>query len=206
MSLPRCRAWRLERNFFATYLPGLGDNERTSRWGILSDTFNKLKNSRWKITRPGKVKLSSFVGSLYCSLHFIFTVIFRVPRDGVSLKAATHAESTLVGCNPTSIHQYSGTPLWRRPFYNEQQLKARQNYSEICGNKPRYNELRHNKIPSITNRFWWSQRTIYSATTNILSSVSLAVSKNDMMVQMFDKPNATPIGQDRETFTFKALL
>ena len=154
----------------------------------------------------GKVKLSSFVGSLYCSRHFIFTVIFRVTRDGVSLKAAPHAESTLVGCNPTSIHQYSGTPLWRRPFYNEQQLKARQNYSEICGNKPRYNAQRHDKIPAITNRVWWSQCTIYSATTNILSSVSLAVSKNDMMIQMFDKPKATPIGQDRETFTFKALL
>ena len=36
--------------------------------------------------------------------------------------------------------------------------------------------------------------------------LSLAVSKNDMMVQMVDKPNTTPIGQDRETLTFKALL
>ena len=26
------------------------------------------------------------------------------------------------------------------------------------------------------------------------------------MIQMFDKPNTTPIGQDRETLTFKALL
>ena len=34
----------------------------------------------------------------------------------------------------------------------------------------------------------------------------LAVGKNDMMIQMFDKPNTTPIGQDRETLTFKALL
>ena len=25
--------------------------------------------------------------------------------------------------------------------YNEQQLKAQQNYSKKCGNKPRYNEL-----------------------------------------------------------------
>ena len=25
--------------------------------------------------------------------------------------------------------------------YNEQHLKAQQNYSKICGNKPRYNEL-----------------------------------------------------------------
>ena len=36
--------------------------------------------------------------------------------------------------------------------------------------------------------------------------LSLAVSKNDMMTQMFDKPNVTPIGQVRETLTFKALL
>ena len=36
--------------------------------------------------------------------------------------------------------------------------------------------------------------------------LSLAVGKNDMMTQMFDKPNTTPIGQDRETLTFKALL
>ena len=27
-----------------------------------------------------------------------------------------------------------------------------------------------------------------------------------MMIQMADKPNTTPIGQDRETLTFKALL
>ena len=27
-----------------------------------------------------------------------------------------------------------------------------------------------------------------------------------MMIQMADKPNATPIGQDRETLTFKVLL
>ena len=36
--------------------------------------------------------------------------------------------------------------------------------------------------------------------------LSVAVGKNDMMTQMFDKPNTTPIGQDRETLTFKALL
>ena len=34
----------------------------------------------------------------------------------------------------------------------------------------------------------------------------LALSKNDMMIQMVDKPNTTPIGQGRETLTFKALL
>ena len=33
----------------------------------------------------------------------------------------------------------------------------------------------------------------------------LALSKNGMMIQMVDKPNTTPIGQDRETLTFKAL-
>ena len=97
-------------------------------------------------------------------------------------------------------------PHYDEDPYNEQQLKARENYSKICGNKPRYNEPRCNKVLAIMKRFWRSQRTVYSATTKILFSVSLAVSKNDMMIQMFDKPNATPIGQDRETFTFKALL
>ena len=33
-----------------------------------------------------------------------------------------------------------------------------------------------------------------------------SVGKNDMMIQMVDKPNTTPIGQDRETLTYKALL
>ena len=37
-------------------------------------------------------------------------------------------------------------------------------------------------------------------------ALSLAASKNGMMIQMVDKPNTTPIGQDRETLTFKALL
>ena len=73
-------------------------------------------------------------------------------------------------------------------------MKARQNYSKICGNKPRYNELiltvpTHN-LPRYNEYF----------------VLSLAVSKNDMMVQLVDKPNTTPIGQDRETLTFKALL
>ena len=30
--------------------------------------------------------------------------------------------------------------------------------------------------------------------------------KNDMMIQLIDKPSMAPIGRDRETFTFKALL
>ena len=34
----------------------------------------------------------------------------------------------------------------------------------------------------------------------------LAVSKNDLMIRMVDKPNTTPIGQDKETLSFKALL
>ena len=36
--------------------------------------------------------------------------------------------------------------------------------------------------------------------------LSLAVGKNDMMIPMVDKPNATPNGQDRETLAVKALL
>ena len=30
------------------------------------------------------------------------------------------------------------TPSYNEPRYNEEHLKARQNYSEICGNEPRY--------------------------------------------------------------------
>ena len=36
--------------------------------------------------------------------------------------------------------------------------------------------------------------------------LSLAASKKDMMIQTVDKPNMTPIGQDRETLIFTALL
>ena len=36
--------------------------------------------------------------------------------------------------------------------------------------------------------------------------LSLAVGKNDMMIQTFDKPNTTRIFQDKENLTFKALL
>ena len=36
--------------------------------------------------------------------------------------------------------------------------------------------------------------------------LSLTVSKGDMMIQKVDKPNTAPIGQDRETLSFKALL
>ena len=46
---------------------------------------------------------------------------------------------------------YSGTPLQRRPRYNEQHLKAQQNFSKIYGNKPHYNEPRYNEIPAVTN-------------------------------------------------------
>ena len=34
--------------------------------------------------------------------------------------------------------------------------------------------------------------------------LQLTVSKNEMVIQMVDKTNTTPIGQDRETLTFKA--
>ena len=30
--------------------------------------------------------------------------------------------------------------------------------------------------------------------------------KNDMMIQLIDKPSTAPIGRDSKTFTFKALL
>ena len=91
------------------------------------------------------------------------------------------------------------------PRYNEypvvtNNIWKRQNYSKICGNEPHYNE-----IPAIANWFWQSQRTIYPA-NNEYFVLSLAVSKHGMMMQMVDKPNTTPIGQDRETLNFKALL
>ena len=36
--------------------------------------------------------------------------------------------------------------------------------------------------------------------------LSLTVSKNDLMIQMVDKPNTTLTGHDREILSFKALL
>ena len=36
-------------------------------------------------------------------------------------------------------------PRYNKPRYNEQHMKARQNYSKICVNKPRYNEPRYNE-------------------------------------------------------------
>ena len=85
-------------------------------------------------------------------------------------------------------------PHYNEPRYNEQHLKARQNYSKICGNKPRYKELiltvaTHN-LPRYSEYF----------------VLSLAISKNDMMLQIVDKPNTTPIGQNRKTLTFNALF
>ena len=41
---------------------------------------------------------------------------------------------------------------------------------------------------------------------SFLIRMSLAVRKNGMMIQIVDRPNTTPIGQDRETLIFKALL
>ena len=88
------------------------------------------------------------------------------------------------------------------PRYNKQHLKALQNYNVQYNmwkqtplwQNPCYNELilmvpMHN-LPRYNEYF----------------VLSLAVSKNDMMIQMVDKPNTTHFGQDKETFTFKALL
>ena len=92
---------------------------------------------------------------------------------------------------------------------------------------PRYNEPRYNEDPVTTNNIWKSGRITvkYGETNPAITNwfwrspqvdnflrhneyfvLSLAVGKNDMMIQMIDKPNTTPIGQDRETLTFKALL
>ena len=91
------------------------------------------------------------------------------------------------------------TPHYNEPRYNEdlvktyeQHFKARQNYSKIY--KTHYNELiltvpTHN-LPRYNEYF----------------VLSLAVSKNDMMIQIVDKSNTSPIARDRHTLTFKALL
>ena len=90
-------------------------------------------------------------------------------------------------------------PRCNEPRYNEDpvttnNMKAQQNYRKICGSKPRYNEeiltVPTHNLPRYNEYF----------------VLSLAVRKNGMMIQMVDRPNTTPIGQDRETLTFKALL
>ena len=99
-------------------------------------------------------------------------------------------------------------PCYNKPRYNEcpvitcynkQHMKAQQNYSKICGNKPCYKETCYKEL-------------ILTVTTHNLPRyneyfvLSLAVSKNNMITQMVNKPNTTAIGQERETLTFKALL
>ena len=51
-----------------------------------------------------------------------------------------HQNGRLATCLRTKNSQYSGTRLQRRSRYNGKHVKARQNYSKICGNEPRYNE------------------------------------------------------------------
>ena len=71
-------------------------------------------------------------------------------------------------------------------------MKARQNYSK------KYVETN----PAIINKIPTHNLLRY----NEYFVLSLPVHKNGMMIQMVDKPNTTPNGQDRETLTFKALL
>ena len=66
-------------------------------------------------------------------------------------------------------------------------------------NEPRYNEPRYNELILTVPMHNLSRYNEYFV-------LSLAVSKNDTMIQMVDEPNTTPIGQDMETLTFKALL
>ena len=61
-----------------------------------------------------------------------------------------------------------------------------------CTVAPRFNEPRYNEDPVITNNIWKPGRII--PRYNEYHVLSLAVSKNDMMIQMLDKPNTTPIG------------
>ena len=69
----------------------------------------------------------------------------------------------------------------------------------MWGNKPRFNEPRHNELILTVPMHNLPRYNEYFV-------LSLAVGENDMMIQMVDKPNTTPIGQDRETLTIKALL
>ena len=45
---------------------------------------------------------------------------------------------------------YGGTPLLRRPRHNEKHLKARQNYSKICGNELRYDSQCNAKCTALS--------------------------------------------------------
>ena len=72
---------------------------------------------------------------------------------------------------------------------------------KICGNKPRYNE-----IPTRYNELILTVPSDNLPRYNEYFVLVLSVSKNDMMIQMADKPNTTRIGKGRGTLTFKALL
>ena len=67
-------------------------------------------------------------------------------------------------------------------------------------------EPRYSEDPVITNNTWKPGRITELPRYNEFFVLSLSVSKNDMMIQMADKPNTTRIGQDRKTLTFEALL
>ena len=66
--------------------------------------------------------------------------------------------------------------------------------------------------PAITKSPLYNELILTAPTHNLphytkyFVLLSLSVRKNGMMIQMVDRPNTTPIGQDRETLTFKALL
>ena len=84
-----------------------------------------------------------------CSSDWLSRIqLFRQRLSNTSVKMNATMPISVMGSN-TVAPRYD----WRRPCYNEQQLKARQNYSKICGNEPRYNEPRYKEIPTITNRF-----------------------------------------------------
>ena len=101
-------------------------------------------------------------------------------------------------------------PRYNEPRYNEDpvitnniwkpgRIAVKYGETNPAITKPRYNEIR-----VITNWFGRSQWTIHP--DNEYFVLSPAVGKNDMMIQMFDKPYTTPTGQDKETLTFKTLL
>ena len=59
--------------------------------------------------------------------------------------------------------------------WNPALVNSRYNEDPVITNNTDGNKPRYNKIPSITNRFWRSQRTTYPALTNILSCRSQSV-------------------------------
>ena len=83
--------------------------------------------------------------------------------------------------------RYNEDPVITNNIWKPGRIAVKYGETNPAITKPRYNEIR-----VITNWFGRSQWTIHP--DNEYFVLSPAVGKNDMMIQMVDKPNTTRVG------------